>query len=203
VLVETMSIALHATARAAITADDSVVVLGAGPVGMGILIAATTLGARVMMLDRLDTRLALAREIGAERTARVGSDAAAEISEWTNAEGPTVVVEAAGAPAALEQAIDVVAPSGTVLVVGLSRADVSFPMVELTRKELTIVGSRNSMGMFAAAVELVRTERERIVRLVSHHFRLEDAARAFELAHHSPGEVEKVIIDVSASSKES
>lgn len=198
-LVETMSIALQATGRAMVGRDDTLVVYGAGPVGMAILIAASALGARIMLVDRLATRLTLARELGAERTAQAGVDPVAEaIAAWTSGEGPTVVAEATGVPAVLREAIEVVAPSGTVLAVGLSRDDVAFPMVELTRKELTIVGSRNSVGRFGQAVELVRTERSRVARLISHRFPLAEAPAAFELAQASPGVVEKVIIDVAS-----
>lgn len=202
VLVETMSIALHAVARARIGADDSVVVMGAGPVGMGILIAATRVGARVLMVDQLASRLALARDLGAERTVVAGNeDLPAALAEWTAGDGPTVVVEATGIPAVFESAVKLVAPSGTILVVGLSTEQVSFPMVELTRKELTIVGSRNNAGRFPAAVALVRAERERVSRLISHRFPLERAAEAFELARGSPGDVEKVIIDVGTGQR--
>ncbi|CAN5441461.1 zinc-binding alcohol dehydrogenase family protein [soil metagenome] len=156
-LVETMSIALHAIGRASVAATDQVLVFGAGPVGLAILIAATARGAGVMLVDRLSSRLALAHALGADRTALAGlDDVAAAVLDWTGGDGPTVVAEATGVPSVLEQAVEVVAPSGTVVVVGLSRDRVSLPMVELTRKELTIVGSRNSMGQFAQAVDLVR-----------------------------------------------
>ena len=113
-------------------------------------------------------------------------------------DGPTVVVEATGVPAVVEQAIDIVASSGTVVVVGLSRQTVAVPMVELTRKELTIVGSRNNMGRFADAVALVQRQPERVARLISHRFPLAQAAEAFALAHDQPQATEKVIIEVGA-----
>jgi L-gulonate 5-dehydrogenase len=198
VLVETMSIALQAVSRAGIAAGDTVVVFGAGPVGIAILIAGSAHGARVLLVDRLASRLALARELGAERTAQDGTeDVDGIVSDWTEGDGPTVAVEATGVPAVLERAIDLVAPSGTVLVVGLSRDTVAIPMVDLTRKELTIAGSRNSAGLFPASVALVRREQDRVARLISHRFALEEGPAAFALAHDSPGEVEKVLIEVA------
>ena len=105
-----------------------------------------------------------------------------------------VVFEATGVPAVLRGAIDLVAPSGTVVVVGLSTESVPIPMVLFTRKELTVVGSRNNAGVFGAAVDLVRSNRERAAKLISHRFPFDRAPEAFELALTSPGTTEKVII---------
>ncbi len=203
-LVEPMSIGLQAIARSAMTAEDTVVVFGAGPIGQAVLLGATDLGARVLVIDRLASRLALARELGAEVVVDASASEPPEaiqtaIQDWTHGEGPTIAVEATGVPAVVEQAIDVVASSGTVVVVGLSRQSVSIPMVELTRKELTIVGSRNNMGRFGDAVRLVQRQPERTGLLISHRFPFERAAEAFALAHDQPQSTEKVIIEMGVT----
>jgi len=199
-LVEPMSIGLQAIARSGMTARDTVVVFGAGPIGQAVLLGATDLGARVLVVDRLATRLALARELGAEVVADASTgDPRAAIMDWTGGDGPTIVVEATGVPAVVEQAIDVVASSGTVVVVGLSRQSVSVPMVELTRKELTIVGSRNNMGRFGDAVRLVQRQPDRAGLLISHRFPFERAVEAFALAHDQPRSTEKVIIEMGVT----
>ena len=141
-MVEPMSIGLQAIFRSRIKGSDTVVVFGAGAIGLAVLLGAADLGARVLVADRLGSRLALAVQLGADRVVNVDTDDVRDaIAEWTDGDGPTVVVEATGVPAVVEQAIDVVASSGTVAVVGLSRQSVAIPMVEMTRKELTIVGS--------------------------------------------------------------
>jgi len=196
-LAEPMSIALQAIARSRLDGTDSVVVYGAGPIGQAILIASIDVGARVLVVDRLASRLELARILGADRA--VDSDAQdvrAEVAAWTADDGPTVVFEATGVPAVLEEAIDMVASSGTVVVVGLSRQKVAIPMVDFTRKELTVAGSRNNMGQFGRAVELVRRRSDDVAKLVSHRFPLERAPEAFELAHNAPAKTEKVIIEL-------
>jgi L-gulonate 5-dehydrogenase len=198
-LVEPMSIGLQAVARAGVRADDSVLVFGAGPIGLAILLAAADFGARVMVVDRLEGRLELATLLGADATT-VASAAPVDdaLRDWTGGEWPTVVFEATGVSKVLEDAIRVVASSGTVAVVGLSRDSVSIPMVEFTRKELTVVGSRNNMGRFAQAVDLVLRRRDQVARLVSHRYPLEQGVEAFKLAHQSPAATEKVIIHVGA-----
>jgi L-gulonate 5-dehydrogenase len=196
-IVEPMSIGVHAVVRAGIGAEDTVVVFGAGPIGQAVLLAARDLGARVLVCDRFESRLKLATQLGADVTVDASSeDVPAAIAAWTANEGPTTAVEATGVPAVLETAIDVVAPSGTVVCVGLSSDAVRIPMITLTRKELTLVGSRNNQGVFGRAADLVRRERERVGRLVTHTFPLADGPSAFELAHQSPTTTEKVIIRI-------
>ncbi len=196
-LVEPMSIGLQATARSGMTASDTVLVFGAGPIGQAILLAAADMGARVMVVDRIAARLQLARRLGADAVLDASTDDTRDaVLAWTDGDGPTVVFEATGVPAVVEGAIDLVASSGTVVVVGLSRQNVAVPMVDLTRKELTIVGSRNNMGQFGRAVSLVQRQPDRVGLLISHRFPLERAPEAFELAHSSPQVTEKIIIEV-------
>lgn len=197
-MVEPMSIGVHAAVRGGIVEGDPVVVFGAGPIGLAVLLAAVDIGARVLVTDRFGSRLELATRLGASRVANASSDdVPAAIADWTGGEGPTVTVEATGVPAVLGSAIDVVAPSGTVVCVGLSADEVRIPMVLLTRKELTIVGSRNNQGQFGRAADLVRRYPEQVGSLISHSFPLSAGAAAFELAHHSPTTAEKVMIRVS------
>ena len=193
-LVEPVSIGLHAARRGGVEAGDTVVVLGAGPIGQAILLAALDAGARVMAVDLEQSRLDLALELGAERAIVAGEDMAGATSDWTDAEGPLVVFEATGVPRVLEQAIDIVAPSGTVVVVGLSRDPVTIPMVEFTRKELKVVGSRNNAGVFDQASQLVQRRPDSAEKLISHRFPFAEGAQAFELALTDPAHTEKVVI---------
>ncbi len=196
-LVEPVSIGLHAVVRSGLRDGDQVVVFGAGPIGQAILLAAVGSGAHALVVDLEPTRLALATEFGADRTVDARSDVAGEVAAWTAGEGPVVAFEAAGVPAVLEQAIDLVAPSGTVVVVGLSRERVGIPMVQFTRKELTVVGSRNSLGVFARAAKLVQQRRSSVAHLISHRVPFEAAPEAFELALTDPAHTEKVIITLT------
>ncbi|HEX5396066.1 MAG TPA: zinc-binding dehydrogenase [Candidatus Limnocylindria bacterium] len=188
---------MHAVVRSGIGAGDQAVIYGAGPIGQAILLAAADLGARLLVVDRLPSRLELAIELGAERAVDTSRDSADDaVAYWTDGEGPVVVYEATGVPRVLEMAIGAVAPSGTVIVVGLSNEPVSIPMVTFTRKELTVVGSRNNMGQFGRAADLVRRNRGKAERLISHRFPFDDGPAAFELALNEPSTPEKVIIRV-------
>lgn len=139
----------------------------------------------------------LAKSLGADRTVDAGSeDVVSAIATWTSGDGPTAVFEATGAPAVMRQAVDVVAPTGTIVAVGVSVDEVQIPLIEFTRKELTILGSRNSMGEFGAAVELVQTHQDDVLQLISHRFPFEAAADAFRQAADSPADTAKIVIQV-------
>lgn len=194
-LVEPISIGYWAVVRGDVMAGDTVVVFGAGPIGQAILLASVDRGARVLVADRIQSRLELARTLGAERVVDVGRDRIADdVGEWTGGDGPAVVFEATGVPAVIRSAIDLVAPSGRVVIVGLSQQDVSLPVVEFTRKELTVLGSRNSSGIFPQAVDLVRRQRDRASLLITHRFPVERAAEAMVFALEHPAEAEKVMV---------
>lgn len=201
-LVEPVSIGVHAVVRSGLRAGDTVVIFGAGPIGQAILLAAQDAGARITVVDLEPARLALATELGAEHAVDARGDVAGQIAAWTAGEGPLVTFEATGVPAVLEQAVDLVAPSGTVVVVGLSRERVGIPMVQFTRKELTVVGSRNNLGAFGRAVELVQRRRASAARLISHRLPFAAAPEAFELALTDPAHTEKVIITMAGEEPE-
>jgi L-gulonate 5-dehydrogenase len=193
-LVEPVSIGLQAVMRGDVTSEDQVVVFGAGPIGQTILLAAKDRGARVLMVDKLAQRLELARRLGADLVVNAADDLAAIVSDWTAGDGPGVIFEATGVPAVIRQAVELVASSGRIVIVGLSTQEVALPVVEFTRKELTILGSRNNAGLFGQAVDLVRRRREAVHALITHRFPLEEVPRAMEFAVHHPTEAEKVMI---------
>ncbi len=175
-LVEPVSIGLHAVTRGQVGADDTVVVFGAGPIGQAVLLAAADRGARVLVVDA-------SRE-----------DTAAAIADWTDGDGAAVVFEATGVPAVVRLAVDVVAASGRIVIVGISTQDVAIPMIAFTRKELNVLGSRNNVGVFGEAVELVRRNRGRARALITHRYPLERVPEAIEFALEHPTEAEKVMI---------
>ncbi len=196
-MVEPISIGLQAVMRGAVAAEDNVVIFGAGPIGQAVLIASTDRGARVLVIDKLDSRLELAQKLGAEKVVNTDKERVADvIAEWTHADGASVVFDATGVPAVIRQAVDVVASAGRVIIIGLSNQEVSLPVIEFTRKELTILGSRNNAHIFGDAVALVQRNQERVRALITHRFPLEQTQQALEFALDHPTEAEKVIIFV-------
>lgn len=200
-LVEPMSIAVQAVARSEMSAADRVVVLGAGPIGLGVVLACRDRGADVLVVDRVPSRLEAACRFGADATVDSSSeDVGARVDAWTSGEGAAVVLDATGVPALIRMAVDLVAPSGVVVVVGISGEEVSIPVIAFTRKELTLRGSRNSNDCFPATIDLVRRHAGAVGSLVSHRFPLAEAPEALRFAAEHPEQVEKALIVMGQAS---
>ena len=88
-----------------------------------------------------------------------------------------------------------VVPTGTVVLVGVSDEEVSVPVSIFTRKELNVLGSRNSAGLFSQAIDVVRRHRTLLSQLVSHRFPLSAAGKALALAAKNAALVSKAIIE--------
>ena len=126
VLTEPVSIGLQCVHRASVAAPDHVVILGAGPIGQAAALGAADRGAQVLVADKEPSRLAHARRLGAHRLVdTTAEDLAGAVADFTGGEGAAVVIDATGVPALIRLGVDLVAHSGTVVVVGISTADVA------------------------------------------------------------------------------
>lgn len=108
-----------------------------------------------------------------------------------------MTVDAVGAPAVIRACVDLVASAGRVVIIGLSDKEVSLPIIDFTRKELTILGSRNNAGLFGEAVALVRRHPERVAALITHRYPLAETPAAIAFAADHPAKAEKVLIRVA------
>lgn len=195
-MAEPLSIAVRAVQRGRIAAGERVVVLGAGPIGQCVCLAARERGAEVMVVDLQERRLALSREIGAETVVWTGADeVVAAARRWAGPAGPPVAVDATGAPPAVRAMIDMVASAGRAVQVGMSVDEVPVRIGSLTEKELDVLGvSCCGAGEFAEAVGLVEQNSEAIARMISHRFPLDRAPEALRFAIDNPRDVMKVVI---------
>jgi L-gulonate 5-dehydrogenase len=195
-LVEPVSIAMRAVHRGRVIAGERVVVLGAGPIGQSLLLAAQDRGAAVLLVDLLEDRLETARALGAETVQWTTADeVVARAREWSGGDGPQVVIDATGVPAAVEAAVEMVTPAGRVAQVGMSGDSVTLRLGSFTEKELDVLGtSVCNRDEFAEAVALVERNGARLAPLVTHEFPLDRAPEALVYAMESPTEVMKVVI---------
>src|SRR3954451_1011870 len=192
-LVEPVSIAVRAVHRGRVAAGARVVVLGGGPIGQAVLVAAQDRGAAVVVVDLLESRLERARSLGADTLLWTSAD---EVVARLGAGGaPEVVVDATGVPAAVRAAVEVVSSAGRVVQVGMSNDDVTFRLGSFTEKELDFLGvACCGSGEFGEAVDLVERNADRLAPLVSHEFALADAPDALRFAMEHPADVMKVVI---------
>ncbi|MDX3978603.1 alcohol dehydrogenase catalytic domain-containing protein [Shinella sp.] len=191
---EPMTIALQAVKRAGVSEGEKVYVIGAGPIGLAILLASRWLGAEVAISDLVVHRLDKARRIGAALVLDARDDVVTALGAWTDGEGPSVVIDATGVPSVIRSAVDIVAAAGRIVTVGISTADVPLPLATLIRKELTVYASRNSVRMFGEAIEAVRRFRAEVGEIITHHIGLSDVQQTIELALERPDIVEKAVV---------
>ena len=194
--IEPMSIAVRTVVRGRVAQGERVLVLGAGPIGQATAIAALDRGARVLMVDRIAARLERGRASGADLALlEPGDDLVARAREWGGGELPEVVVEATGAKEPMQAALDAVAQTGRVLVVGLSTHEVPLRVGTLPFRELDVLGvSTCSAEDFAEAVALVARRRAWVEPLITHEYALEDAPAAIAFAIDNPEVAMKVLV---------
>jgi threonine dehydrogenase-like Zn-dependent dehydrogenase len=195
-LAEPVSIGCEANNRGRIGPDDTVAIIGAGAIGLCVQLVAQARGARVIACDLSPERLAFAAKLGAFATVNAGeSDAAARIAELTGGDGPSVVVEAVGKPATIRQALDLVAASGRVVLLGLCRDEVTIPGSVMVRKELDFLGSRLHGGTFPQALNLIATSAVDPRPLITHRLPLDRTEEALKLMAEHPGDIVKATLN--------
>ena len=144
-IVEPLAIGAHAIRRANVQKGETVVVVGCGPIGIGMVKLAQIAGAKVIVLDINDDRLKYTKEeIGADYVINVGNNPVEKIAEITNGDMATAVFDATGFKGALEAGPDYMAHGGRYVLVGLSKGELVFTHPKIHAKETTIMCSRNA-----------------------------------------------------------
>jgi threonine dehydrogenase-like Zn-dependent dehydrogenase len=196
-LVEPMSVGFHAVSRALVTDIDVVLVIGCGMVGMGAIVRAAMRGATVVAADIDDTKLSLARQMGASYTINTRSeDVHRRLLEITSGFGPDVVIEAVGSPATYQMAVDEVAFTGRVVCIGYAKAEVSFETKYFVQKELDIRGSRNALPQdFRAVIHYLERGTCPVDSLITRVIRPDEALDTMRWWSENPGKVFRILVE--------
>ena len=161
---------------------DSVAVVGAGPVGLAAMMAATVTGAsRIIAVDLAASRLKRARDFGATHTVVSGEDAERQILELTDGHGVDVAMEAVGLPATFDLCTRIVRPGGTVANIGVHGAPTTLHLEELWIKNITITTGLVSGSTIPTLLQLVRHGRIEPEKLATHHFGLDEIMQAYDV----------------------
>ncbi|KAA9339518.1 zinc-binding alcohol dehydrogenase family protein [Hymenobacter busanensis] len=145
-LVEPLAIGAHGVRRAGVRPGEFVLVVGAGPIGLGVMEFARIAGGRVIALDLNQQRLDFCREkLGVEHTLdAAASDVLEQLRTLTAGDMPTVVIDATGSQRAINNAFQYLAHGGRFVLVGLQKGDISFSHPEFHKREATLMSSRNA-----------------------------------------------------------
>jgi 2-desacetyl-2-hydroxyethyl bacteriochlorophyllide A dehydrogenase len=196
-LVEPMSVGFHAIDRAKVTDLDIVMVIGCGMIGVGAVVRAALRGARVIAVDVDDSKLALAKQLGAAFVINSKTEDVHEcLQELTREQGPDVVIEAVGAPPTYQMAINEVAFTGRVVCIGYAKTEIAFETKYFVQKELDIRGSRNAMPEdFRAVMEYLKRGTCPKEQLISGIYPPEQAQEALEGWKANPGKVFRILVE--------
>jgi len=192
-LAEPVAIALQACRRANVSAGEYALVLGCGPIGLALIEVARARGARVVAVDVQEDRLAVAAQLGAE-TLPAGPSLRDAVLAQTCGEGAPVVLEATGNAQVIESCVDLVASGGRIAILGLVRqgVGVTFPGLDITRKELTILGSRASTDCFPEALQMLAAGHIHYAQFAT-ELSLNDAPAIFAELDRNPAHLQKGI----------
>ncbi len=194
-VVEPMGIGAQACWRGNVSEGQIVVAFGAGPIGIAVMLNAHCLGAQCILIDMKEDRLQRASELGALATIKAtDTDLKDKILSLTDGEGPHVTCDAVGHPAIFEQCIDLVAPTGTVILLGMDGSPNNVTELQIFKKEMTVVGSRMNSNMFPTILERVARGQMQLEHMVSHRFTTDQATAAFRMAVEQPAGFLKAMV---------
>jgi 2-desacetyl-2-hydroxyethyl bacteriochlorophyllide A dehydrogenase len=198
-LVETLGIGAHAVERAALTREDFVLVIGAGPIGLSAIQFAQVSGARLAVLDVSETRLEFCRaQLGVKHTLAAGPDTAGRLQAIGEGDLPTCVIDATGNARSMAGTFELAAHGGRIVFVGLFQGDVTFNDPNFHRRELTLLASRNALpGTFREIIGLVESGRIDTRPWITHRFTLAETPQVFPEKIAGNPAVLKAMIEVS------
>jgi L-iditol 2-dehydrogenase len=198
-MLEAVSVALHGVSVSEMRGDETVLVIGAGMIGLLLLQAARSTGlgsARVFVSDVDATRLELAASMEADETFLAsGAELTEEIMKRTDGRGVDVVLEAVGRNETIATAIDCVRKGGTVVLVGNISPQVNLPLQKVVSRQIRLQGSCASAGEYPEAMELIASGKIKVAPLITAIAPLADGPSWFERLHSREPNLMKIVLD--------
>lgn len=191
-MVEPFAVGMQAASKARIQPGDTAVVLGAGPIGTMVALAALAGGcARVILADLAQPKLDIAAQYAGIITVNISERNLAEtLARLTDGWGADLVFECSGSPRAWQGIMDLPRPGGCIVVVGLPVEPVAVDIAGASVKEVRIENVFRYAHQYDRAIALIASGKVDLKPLISETFRFEDAIKAFERAAEArPGDV--------------
>ncbi len=195
-LVEPLAVGLHAASLGDVSLGQSVVILGAGCIGLVTLLAAKARGAaKAVVVDLFEKRLEFARNMGADVTINASEENVIDRIHEILGEGPDVVFETAGSPATIAQTSWISKKGGTIVLVGMSaQSEITYNFYQIMQKEVTIKCVFRYRNLYPVAIAAIAGGRINVKQIVTHEFTLEQSNEAFSTVVEDAQNVVKGII---------
>jgi len=182
-LVEPLAIGAHGVRRADVQPGEFVLVIGAGPIGLGTMEFARIAGGQVIALDINNDRLNFCKEkLGVAHTINALSpDVTEQLSQITNGDMPTVVIDATGNQKAINNAIHYMAHGARFVLIGLQKGDLIFNHPEFHKRESTLMSSRNATIVdFEHVIQSMKAGLVKPTTYITHQVNFEEIKDHFE-----------------------
>jgi 2-desacetyl-2-hydroxyethyl bacteriochlorophyllide A dehydrogenase len=198
-LVEPLAIAAHGVRRANVTSGDTVLVMGAGPIGIGLIQFAKIAGAKVVVMDVNDYRLGFCKkELQANEIINpLNEDVVARLKEITNGDMPTVVIDATGNRNVMNTAFNYIAHGGRFVLVGLQKGELAFNHPDFHKRESTLMSSRNAtIQDFEYVMECIKEGKIDTKKYITHRVNFAEMIFEFEKWIDPKNNVIKAMIEL-------
>lgn len=198
-LIEPLSIGCHAVGRAEINPGDDVLVVGAGPIGIGIIHYARHAGARVIVMDSNAHRLEFVKEVLRipDSIHVTTQNASEELSTLTNASMASIVFDATGNLAAINNSFRYMAHAGKYVLVGLQLEAISFSHPEFHKREATLMSSRNATRVdFEKVIDSIKNGAINPKAMITHKVGFSRVVSDFSSLTQSGQHVIKALINI-------
>ncbi|ACL76531.1 NAD(P)-dependent alcohol dehydrogenase [Ruminiclostridium cellulolyticum] len=198
-LVEPLAVGMHAANQGEVKLGSSVVILGAGTIGLVTLLACKANGATdITVVDVIPKRLEYAKNLGATKTINAAeADVFAEIDKLTDKKGVDVVIETAGTARTISQTPYMVKNGGNIVLVGLAPQDIiEFNFAKIMAKEATIKSVFRYKNIYPIAIKAISKGIIDITGIVTHEFNFDDVANAFDYVINNKQDVVKAVIKI-------
>ena len=199
-LVEPLAIAAHGIRRAGVRAGETVLVMGAGPIGIGLIQFAQQVGAQVIVLDVNTHRLDFCKnELGVgAKINPLNEDVIERLSALTNDDMPTVAIDATGNRNVMNNAFQYLAHGGRYVLVGLQKGELVFSHPEFHKRESTLMSSRNATREdFEYVIESIKSGKINPKKYITHRINFKDLPADFETLIAPENNVIKALVELN------
>ena len=200
-LVETLGIGCHATDRGNPQEGEHVLIIGAGPIGLATLEFTRLTGAKITVMDMVESRLDFCKETyGVPHTITFQGDGSEleQMQDITKGDMYSIVTDATGNNRSMSNALNYVAHTGSLVYVGITTDEITFPHPPLHRREATIKGSRNALPAdFKRIINLIEDGTINTTPWITHRTSFDDVIGEFETFTKPESGVIKAVIEVT------
>jgi L-gulonate 5-dehydrogenase len=196
-LIEPLCVGLEISRRGQLSIEDTVVIFGAGVIGLCVLKVAKCIRARrIISVDISDDKLKMAKGMGADYVINSAKDNVEQVvAEITDGKGASLVIEASGAEEAIKTCWTVTSYRGRMVIIGFYKSPlVQIPPIHIVKKELDVYGSRLYRNRFPLAIDLLAKKEVALLDLISHEFPFDQIDQAMKTALNPAEKSLKVII---------